>query len=337
MLCGRQCLYLGRLVGILKILPQTSTNRLFRFRLETLDDSLQPTIDMLLNLSIFIWYGAVCPWASFRFNDVIPIYRLIFLGILILLFRRIPMVLAMHRYIPEIEHFQQAAFVGFFGPIGVSAIFYLYVSLDFLYAVTVDGTPGGAVREDAQRLQEVMRVVIWFLAICSIVVHGLSVPLGKLGYHLPRTMSGAFTPNSEVEEPDAPFHINHTRSMLKIGKSRPKRDPSERPQNATFRVGGSVIRSRPGSGLVTPTADEPERPIKFVSDNSSGKPSPIDTPRNTSSRSAEDIPLENANGPVFRRTRSATGASGDEFDRPAVTSNGEGSSTSAGVENGNEK
>jgi NhaP-type Na+/H+ or K+/H+ antiporter len=30
------------------------------FRLETLDDSLQPTIDMLLNLSIFIWFGAIC-------------------------------------------------------------------------------------------------------------------------------------------------------------------------------------------------------------------------------------------------------------------------------------
>jgi hypothetical protein len=27
-----------------------------RFRLETLDDSLQPTIDMLLNVSIFMWY-----------------------------------------------------------------------------------------------------------------------------------------------------------------------------------------------------------------------------------------------------------------------------------------
>ncbi len=57
------------------------------FRLETLDDSLQPTIDMLLNLSVFIWFGAICPWALFRVNDIIPIYRLIFLGILILLLR----------------------------------------------------------------------------------------------------------------------------------------------------------------------------------------------------------------------------------------------------------
>lgn len=57
------------------------------FRLETLDDSLQPTIDMLLNLSVFIWFGAICPWAMFAHNNVIPIYRLIFLGILILLLR----------------------------------------------------------------------------------------------------------------------------------------------------------------------------------------------------------------------------------------------------------
>jgi len=57
------------------------------FRLETLDDSLQPTIDMLLNLSVFIWFGAICPWALFAHNSVIPIYRLIFLGILILLLR----------------------------------------------------------------------------------------------------------------------------------------------------------------------------------------------------------------------------------------------------------
>lgn len=135
------------------------------FRLETLDDSLQPTIDMLLNLSVFMWLGAVCPWASFANNDIIPIYRLVFLGILILLFRRLPIVYAMHRKIEQIEEKRQALFVGFFGPIGVSAIFYLYISLEFLGKITVDDV----VRDDAARLSEVMVVVIWFLAICSIV------------------------------------------------------------------------------------------------------------------------------------------------------------------------
>ena len=139
------------------------------FRLETLDDSLQPTIDMLLNLSIFMWFGAVCPWGSFLRNDVIPIYRLIALGILILLFRRLPIVFVLHTFqwskIWQIEHKQQALFVGFFGPIGVSAVFYLYVSLEFLRRITVDGV----IRADAQRLEPVFIVVIWFLAICSIV------------------------------------------------------------------------------------------------------------------------------------------------------------------------
>ena len=273
---------------------------------------------MLLNLSIFIWYGAVCPWALFRVNDVVPIYRLVFLGILILMFRRIPIVLAMHKYIPEIEHFQQAAFVGFFGPIGVSAIFYLYVSVDFLNNVTVDGTPEGAIREDAKRLQEVMRVVIWFLAICSIVVHGLSVPLGKLGYKLPRTMSGMLTPSSEVEEPDPPFrvreNVHQAGSTQKTGKIRQRRNPNERPQNAIFRVGGSVIRSRPGSGAATPNDNEPERPINFVVDTNSCVQSPVEN------RSAEDLHPQEANSAVPGRKRSIAGRSSGET---AVASNGD--------------
>lgn len=286
---------------------------------------------MLLNLSVFIWYGAVCPWVSFRVNDVIPIYRLIFLGVLILLFRRVPVVLAMHKYIPEIEHFQQAVFVGFFGPIGVSAIFYLYVSLDFLNNVTVDGAPDRVVREDAKRLQDVMRVVIWFLAICSIVVHGLSVPLGKLGYHLPRTMSGAFTPTSEaseVDEPDTSLHVRehilHTRS-LQGGRSRQRRAPNEPPQNAIFRVGGSVIKPRQPSDVATSNDDEPDRPIKFIGDNSAVQ-SPANTPRNAKSRSVEEIQTQQENGTVLRRMRSAVGTNSDDT---AIPSNGEGSGGAA--------
>ena len=156
------------------------------FRLKTKDDSLQPTIDMLLNLSIFMWFGAVCPWASFAHNDVIPLYRLIFLGILILLFRRLPVVFALHWNIWQIEEKQQALFVGFFGPIGVSAVFYLYMSLEFLGAITVDGV----VREDAARLEDIFTVVIWFLAVCSIVRGRKAYPdhklLALLTYHAGR-------------------------------------------------------------------------------------------------------------------------------------------------------
>ena len=161
------------------------------FRLETQDDSLQPTIDMLLNVSVFMWYGAVCPWHSFVANNVIPIYRLAPLGLLVLLFRRLPFVLLFHKLglIRQIEDIRHALFVGFFGPIGVSAVFYLYISREFLHEIIVDGEP----RHDAEMLAEMIDVVVWFLIICSIVVHGLSVPLGKLGFYLPRTISTAIS------------------------------------------------------------------------------------------------------------------------------------------------
>lgn len=136
------------------------------FRIETQDDSLQPTLDMLLNVTIFIWFGAVAPWYEFAHNNVIPIYRLVFLGILILIFRRLPTIFLMHKKIHQIEGPRHALFVGFFGPIGVSAIFYLYVSLDYL---RLNVTENGVERADAEKLGETMNIVIWFLVICSIV------------------------------------------------------------------------------------------------------------------------------------------------------------------------
>ncbi len=84
---------------------------------------------------------------------------------LLILLRRLPIVFAMHKFIHQIGEKRQAIFVGFFGPIGVSAVFYLYISLEFLETITVNG----AQRGDAEKLSETMTVVVWFLAICSIV------------------------------------------------------------------------------------------------------------------------------------------------------------------------
>ncbi|KAK4167377.1 Sodium/hydrogen exchanger family-domain-containing protein [Cladorrhinum sp. PSN259] len=215
------------------------------FRLETLDDSLQPTIDMLLNVSVFMWYGAVCPWSSFLHNDVVPLYRLVPLGILVLLFRRLPWVFAIHKFIPQIEEVRQAIFVGFFGPVGVSAIFYLYITLEFLKTLDVDGEP----REDVKNLPETVLVVVWFLAICSIIVHGLSIPLGKLGFYLPRTLSRANTsPPNEGQESVPPLRLGSRVSTLVSRQSRSRRDSGELPdtvppqtKRSVFRIGGSII------------------------------------------------------------------------------------------------
>lgn len=131
-----------------------------------MDDSLQPTIDMLLNVSVFMWFGAVCPWDSFLHNPIVPLGRLVALGVLILLFRRLPWILAVHKFLPQIDDLRQAIFVGFFGPVGVSAIFYLYITLEFVETLQ---TADGELRADVANLGEATTVVIWFIAICSIV------------------------------------------------------------------------------------------------------------------------------------------------------------------------
>lgn len=141
------------------------------FRVKTLDDPLQPSMEMLLNLAVFMWFGAVCPWESFWSADVIHPVRLFAIGVLVLLLRRIPTILGLHSYIRQIQGRKQALFVGYFGPIGVSAIFYLYVGLEFLETMSSDDGQ----RDDAKQLGDNMMVVIWFLVICSIV----SVPMTR--------------------------------------------------------------------------------------------------------------------------------------------------------------
>ena len=137
------------------------------FRKETHDDSLQPTIDMLLNVTIFMWYGAMLPWRLFSANSVMPTWRIVLLGLSVLLLRRLPWVFGMHTWIHQIRQVRQAIFVGFFGPIGVSAVFYLFISIEFIeeHLSGENGQP----REDVKEFAETFRVVVWFLVVCSVV------------------------------------------------------------------------------------------------------------------------------------------------------------------------
>lgn len=220
------------------------------FRLATIDDSLQPTIDMLLNVAIFMWYGAVCPWHSFVANDVIPIYRLIPLGILILLLRRLPFILLTYKKIPQIDGLRQAIFMGFFGPIGCSAIFYLYVTLEFITSLNPD--QGGTPRWDVARLQEDVSVVVWFMVICSVVVHGLSIPLGKFGIYLPRTISRTLSsPEDLISFQVGGRVVPRSRSRDETAANTPteSRSVSVRP---VYRIGGSIIPEHPAGNRPSP-------------------------------------------------------------------------------------
>ncbi|KAI9729235.1 MAG: hypothetical protein M1834_007027 [Cirrosporium novae-zelandiae] len=176
---------------------------------------------------------------------------------------RIPAIFAMHKFIKQIDEKRQALFVGFFGPIGVSAVFYLYVSLEFFSDITVDGDE----REDAAKLGDIMRIVIWFLAICSIVVHGISIPIGKFMVQLPRTISMSLSTSVGPDEPNPPFRIRERvgHEIYNVHQQRKHRHlsnqtPTTEPPRATFRIGrpirhrvnSDIERSPGGSGVQTP-------------------------------------------------------------------------------------
>ncbi|KAM0328677.1 hypothetical protein ACHAQA_005089 [Verticillium albo-atrum] len=145
------------------------------FRLETVEDSFQHGIDALLNTVIFMWVGARCPWESFWGSDILPFWRLLVVGIAILIFRRLPIILASYRHLHQIEDLRQALFMGYFGPIGISAIFYLCIGVEFLSSLEVQSEKAGQLK----RLQELMVTIVWFLVAFSVdmkIIHGLSVP-----------------------------------------------------------------------------------------------------------------------------------------------------------------
>ncbi len=106
-------------------------------------------------------------------------------------------------------------------------------------------------------------VVVWFLAICSIVVHGLSIPLGKFGFFLPRTLSRAFTSQSRDDIDSFPSgDRSRASSTGAILRERRKRRPNGHsgltsPADSTappvFRIGGSIISEGQSSNAGTTT------------------------------------------------------------------------------------
>lgn len=147
------------------------------FRQKTAQDSFSTTMEIFLNVALFIYLGAICPWRSFApfMNGMatpfsIPLWRLVCLAIAILGMRRIPPVVLLYKLLllrPHVQTLRQASFVGFFGPMGISSIFYLCQVRDFCMHRLGNGS--GKMRSDAEMLYNTSDVIIWFLVVSSVV------------------------------------------------------------------------------------------------------------------------------------------------------------------------
>jgi len=153
-----------------------------------------PTIiDMMLNSSIFVLFGAIIPWNEFRPSSITPncgVWQLFFFVVLVLLFRRIPMVLALKPWIPDIRTYREALFSGHFGPMGVGALFLAIETRAQLETGTSHplGKPRTPHKPYTEKEKAIFLVwpVICFVVLCSTFVHGLSMIAISLGGHFGR-------------------------------------------------------------------------------------------------------------------------------------------------------
>jgi sodium/hydrogen antiporter len=84
------------------------------------EERFQEAVNRFFILPIFILLGSALPWSEWAERG----WRGLALAAGVLLLRRLPAMLAAGRLIPDLQHRHDTLFVGWFGPIGVAALYY---------------------------------------------------------------------------------------------------------------------------------------------------------------------------------------------------------------------
>ena len=146
----------------------------FRLRIE--ENDFQEILDMLFNTAIFLYIGMIIPWSDYSNAELgLSGWRVVVLGICVILVRRLPWVFSAYKVIPALRNWKEAAFTGWFGPIGVGAVYYIEVALR-------------EVPEDHTRthMREIINPVVLFCVFSSVLTHGITIPIARFGPQLVR-------------------------------------------------------------------------------------------------------------------------------------------------------
>lgn len=156
------------------------------FTAQTEESHVSNVIDLLINLTFFVYFGTIIPWQQYNAGYLgLDVWRLVVIAILVLFFRRIPIMLALKPLIPDVKTWREALFAGHFGPIGVGAIFIAILARAELE--TEETTPLAVLPGPDfphANIIELIWPITTFLVITSIVVHGSSIAVFTLGKHI---------------------------------------------------------------------------------------------------------------------------------------------------------
>ena len=168
---------------------------------KTEESHVSNVIDLLINLAFFVYFGSIIPWAQFNEPEVLGLspWRLVVLGLLVLFFRRIPIMLLLKPVIPDIKTWREASFAGHFGPIGVGGLFVAILARAELE--TESTTPLAEIPPpgfEHRNIIELIWPITCFLVIVSIIVHGSSIAVFTLGKRINTlTISMSYTQANE--------------------------------------------------------------------------------------------------------------------------------------------
>jgi sodium/hydrogen antiporter len=189
---------------------------------QTKETVFSSVIDGLFNVAAFIFVGAWMPFNKFLINmsgssgTGLEVWRLAVLALLIFLLRRLPIMMGLYRWIPDLRTWREAAMYGHFGPMGITAIFMSTLGNQFLrrHMESLPSPPTGSNYQQFLILTDTIEPIIAFVVLCSIIIHGLSIPgfsLGKRVHSISRTWSRKDTVGN-----GRPDWTNRTKLITKV-------------------------------------------------------------------------------------------------------------------------
>jgi sodium/hydrogen antiporter len=192
------------------------------FSEKTEESNISNVINLLLNLSFFIYLGAIIPWEMYHDSDLgLTPWRLVVISLSIFLFRRIPIMLVLKPWIPDVMTWRESLLAGYFGPIGGGAVF---------AALLVQDALGGSMKNpDKASIVKLIWPITTFVVVCSIFLHGSSIAVWAFGRRV-NTLTVTLTYTlSHDDEPLWMYRLPRIQTNDKLG-DRPRKWPV-RPSN----------------------------------------------------------------------------------------------------------
>jgi len=197
------CVGLGSLLGIDDVLLAFCAGYMFDksdlWREKIMESHVSDAINLVLNLTYFVFLGSMIPWSSFNKPELqISAWRLVAGTLLIFLLRRLPVIVLLKPVIPDIKTWREALFYGHFGPVGVGAIFSAALISSEPGKTGIAGNLLRPPPDDPMQLS--LWPIVTFVVLCSSIVHGSSIPLFHLGKHINTlTITMSYTAGSGEE------------------------------------------------------------------------------------------------------------------------------------------